>query len=143
MALTAKDVMTTEMITVTPATPLTEFARICAEDNVSGAPVVRVDGALVGIVSKTDLVQRLIEDHPRYGAGGPEQFPSWNEDLRSIEDIMQQDVLTVSLDTPLAEIAQRMARDRIHRVLVMENDKLAGIVTSIDLLAHFPGQVPA
>ena len=134
--LTARDVMTSEMITVTPATPLSEFARICAEDNISGAPVTRVDGSLVGIVSKTDLIQRLLEDHPKHGT--VKEFPIWSEDLRQVGDIMQEDVLTVAPDTPLAEMAERMARDRFHRVLVMENDKLAGIVTSIDLLAHFP-----
>ena len=136
MAMTAKDVMTRQTITVTPATSLTEFARFCAEDNISGAPVVRVDGTLMGIVSKTDLIQRALDDHPRYGS--TEQFPSWNEDIRSVEDIMQGDVLTVAPGTPLPEIAERMSADRIHRVLVMEGDKLAGIVTSIDLLAHFP-----
>ena len=135
MPLTAKDVMTTEMITVTPATPIAEFARICAEDNISGTPVVRVDGTLVGIVSKTDLIQRVL-DAPSYAGTG--SFPTWDDNQLAIEDIMNGDVLTVAPDTPLPEIASRMAADRIHRVLVMDGDKLVGIVTSIDLLAHFP-----
>jgi CBS domain-containing protein len=55
-----------------------------------------------------------------------------------VADIMTEDVLTVVPDTPIAEIAERMARDRIHRVVVLDGDKLVGIVTSIDLLSHFP-----
>jgi len=136
MGMTARDVMTREVITVTPATPISEFARLCTEDNISGAPVTRVDGTLVGIVSKTDLIQRWLDDHPKHGA--PDSFPVWDEDVRQVGDIMQEDVLTVSPETPAHEIAERMARDRIHRVVVIEKDKLVGIVTSIDLLAHYP-----
>jgi len=136
MPLAASDVMTTELITVTPGTPLSEFARICAEDNISGCPVTRADGVLCGIVSKTDLLRRLLEDHPRLGS--TREFPVWDEDVRQVGDIMTEDVLTVGPKTPLAEIAERMARDRIHRVVVMDGDRMLGLVTSIDLLAHFP-----
>ena len=67
----------------------------------------------------------------------------WDKDVRQVGDIMTEDVLTVGPATPLAEIAERMARDRIHRVVVMEGDKMIGLVTSIDLLSHFPKQPAA
>lgn len=136
MPILARDVMTKELITVTPGTPLSEFARICAEDQISGCPVTRADGALCGIVSKTDLLNRLLEDHPRLGT--TREFPVWDEDVRQVGDIMTENVLTVGPTTPLGEIAERMARDRIHRVVVMDGDRMVGLVTSIDLLAHFP-----
>ena len=136
MSDTARDVMTTELITVTPSTSLADFARICAEDGISGAPVVRVDGTLVGMVSKTDLVSRLLEDHPKFGS--TEEFPTWADNLRQVDDIMQSTVATVSPETPLPGIAAQMARERIHRVVVMEGDRPVGIVTSIDLLGRFP-----
>ncbi len=136
MALTAGDVMTTELITVTPSTTLTEFARLCAEDNISGAPVTRLDGTLMGIVSKTDLVQRVMDMHPAHGTVDEPSF--WDQDALQVGDIMSEVVATVPPATTLPEIAERMARDRIHRVLVTDGGKLLGIVTSIDLLAHFP-----
>ncbi|MHC4971328.1 MAG: CBS domain-containing protein [Planctomycetota bacterium] len=136
MALTAGDVMKTELITVTPSTSLTEFARLCAEDNISGAPVTRVDGTLVGIVSKTDLVQRLMDTHPAHGTVDEPSF--WDQDTLQVGDIMSEVVATVPPAATLSEIAERMASDRIHRVLVTDAGKLLGIVTSIDLLAHFP-----
>lgn len=136
MPLTAGDVMTTEVITVTPSTSLTEFARLCAEDNISGAPVTRVDGTLMGIVSKTDLVQRLMDTHPAHGSADEPSF--WDQDTLQVGDIMSEVVATVPPATTLPEIAERMASDRIHRVLVTDGGKLLGIVTSIDLLAHFP-----
>ena len=136
MPLTAKDVMTKEIITVTPATPIIEFARICTEDRISGAPVIRVDGVLVGIVSKTNIIERMLEDGTKYGAST--DFPSWDPDVRTVEDIMQEDVLTCAPDTPLHEIAEGMAEQRVHRVVVIDDDKPVGIVTSIDVLRHFP-----
>ena len=139
MSLTARDVMTTEVITVTPATPLSEFARICADDSISGAPVVEVGGRLAGIVSHTDLIPRLLEKDPFRESGAELDLPVAGREWRQVADIMTQEVLTVAPDTPLKEIAQRMARERIHRVVVMQNDDVAGIITSLDLLAHFPG----
>jgi CBS domain-containing protein len=136
MPLTAGDVMTTQLITVTPSTSLTEFARICAEDNISGAPVTRVDGTLLGVISKTDVVQRLLDAHPHHGT--VDEAAIWDQDTLLVGDIMQEVVATVPPTAPLPEVAERMARDRVHRVLVTEGRKLLGIVTSIDLLAHFP-----
>jgi CBS domain-containing protein len=136
MALTAGDVMTTQLITVTPSTSLTEFARLCAEDNISGAPVTRVDGTLMGIVSKTDVIQRLLDTHPAHGTVDEPTF--WDQDALQVGDIMSEVIATVPPTATLPEIAGRMARDRVHRVLVTDEGKLLGIVTSIDVLAHFP-----
>ncbi|MHC4339261.1 MAG: CBS domain-containing protein [Planctomycetota bacterium] len=139
MPLTARDVMTAEVITVTPSTPLAEFARICSEDRISGAPVVRVDGTLVGIVTKTDLVQRMLDDDPRLGAAGEPELPALGEDVRQVADIMQQEIFTCAPDAPVWELAERMSRHRVHRVLVLDDrDDLVGIVTSLDILGRYP-----
>ena len=129
--------MTTEVTTVTPETSVTDFARTCAEDHISGAPVCTVDGRLVGIVSKSDLLESMLETHPHYGASGDSTV--WEDTEPQISDIMQTEVLTVSPDAPAAEIAARMAAERYHRVVVMAGDELVGIITSIDLLANYPG----
>lgn len=62
----------------------------------------------------------------------------WDQDTLVVGDIMQEIVTTVAPTASLPEVAEHMARDRIHRVLVTDGPKLLGIVTSIDLLAHFP-----
>jgi len=134
--LTAGDVMTREVITVTPATPISEFARICTEDAISGAPVVRVDGTLVGIISKTDLIQGCLDGDSRFGTR--DDRPAWDDPDRQVGDIMVDRVLTASPETPLSNLAERMAAERVHRVVVTENDAVVGIVTSIDLLKHYP-----
>ena len=134
--LTAKEIMTKELITVTPEMPLEDFARVCAEDHVSGAPVCRVDGWLVGIVSRTDLVERVLGDGPKFGSEGTMDLPGIG-DLRQVGDIMQTDVIVVEPDTPLPVIAACMVEKKIHRIVVMDGDQPQGIITSLDLLAHF------
>ena len=128
--------MTSQVITVTPATTLAEFARICTEDNISGAPVMQIGGSVIGMVTKTDLIERLIEDHPTYG-GGESATQAFVHDHREVDEIMNDVVHSVAPDAPLAEIASMMAEHKIHRVLVMEEEKLVGIVTSLDVLQHF------
>jgi len=134
MSLTAKEIMSGDVIAVTPATPLKEFARLCAEDNISGAPVVRIDGTLVGVVSRTDLVRRMLEDDTRFGANEQRSFEL---DERQVADIMNPDVLTVDEDTPVSSIANDMARQRVHRVIVMDNGRVVGVVTSLDVLGSY------
>jgi CBS domain-containing protein len=148
--------MTTEVVTVTPETPLSEFARMCVEDGISGAPVVTVDGRLVGIVSRTDLLEHLLEvgHEGRAGEGlrglfllGEESLDvregmasrSEIESLGQVSDILEPEVLTVAPDLPLAEVARRMWEKRVHRVVVVEGGRVAGILTSLDLLGRFPG----
>jgi CBS domain-containing protein len=151
---TAKDIMTADLLTVTPATTLTQFARILTEDNISGCPVVTVDGRLVGIASKTDLLARLLEGRHDFAASpdfrgllglGEEGIvpgrgtaqESEGEIFGTVEDIMEAEPVTVLPDTSILEVARALAENRIHRVLVVEKGKLRGIITSLDVIAHF------
>jgi CBS domain-containing protein len=156
MAKTARDVMTKDVITVSPSTRLDDVARMFAEDRISGAPVVDATERLVGIVSRTDVITGLLEQSAETAApalrtilGLAETDESEPEDGGDVpepeaiqgmvvEDVMEGDPVTVTPATPLAAIARRMNRERIHRVVVMEDGRVAGILTSIDLLGQFP-----
>jgi len=164
MSLTAADIMTRDVIAVTPSTPVAEFARLCAEDRISGAPVVTADGRLVGVVSRTDLLPALLESGAGTAGegGGAEGFGGDDDDfdalpdperesaaslVGNVDEIMQTDPVTVPPGMLVAEVARRMSKERIHRVLVTEKGKVLGIITSLDLLRHFPaaakGKAPA
>lgn len=150
----AKDIMTADLLTVTPATTLTQFARILTEDNISGCPVVTVDGRLVGVASKTDLLARLLEGRHDFasspdfrgllglgeeglvaGRGSAEE--SEEEVFGTVEDIMQGNPVTVLPDASILDVARALAENRIHRVVVVEKGHLKGIITSLDVIAHF------
>jgi CBS domain-containing protein len=151
---TARDIMTADLLTVTPATTLTQFARILTEDNISGCPVVTVDGRLVGIAGKTDLLARLLEGRHDFasspdfrglmglGEEGLVASPgtaqeSEEEVFGTVEDIMEPSPVTVLPDASVLDVARLLAEHRIHRVLVLEKGKLLGIITSLDVIAHF------
>ena len=55
----------------------------------------------------------------------------------TVEDIMQTDLVTVLPDATVLDVARVLAEHRIHRVLVQEKGKLKGIITSLDVIAHF------
>jgi len=143
IAMNAKDVMTSKVITVTSGTPVSEVARLLFERRFSALPVV--DGErLAGIVSEGDLLHRYeIGTDCALGAEpwwmrlfsadrSPEDYVKSH--ARYARDIMTRDVATVAPDTPLAEIATLLERRRIKRVPVLDEGHLAGIVSRSDLV---------
>jgi len=139
----ASDVMTTTVITVTPDTPVQEVARLLLESGISGVPVVDAQGALAGIVSEGDLIDRVD------GEPGRRRRSWWLELVRPPEDqardylklhgqraqdVMTRDVVSVAEDAPLGEIARLLEKHRVKRVPVLRDGRLVGIVSRANLL---------
>jgi CBS domain-containing protein len=141
--MNARDIMTSTVITVTSATPVSEVARLLFERRISALPVV--DGErLMGIISEADLLHRYeIGTDCAMGGdpwwmrlfsadGSPEEYVKSH--ARYARDIMTADVATVAPDAPLAEIATLLERRRIKRVPVLDQGALVGIVSRSDLV---------
>jgi len=138
----AGDIMTRNVITVSPDTDVAEIARIMLEKRVSGLPVVE-NGAPVGIISESDLLRR-----PETGTEW--HAPSWLElfltrsslaadyvrtHARTARDVMTKELITASEDTPISEIAELLEQHRIKRVPVLGQDgRLIGIISRVNLL---------
>jgi len=139
--LTSADVMTADVVSVEPDTPVRDIAQLLYTRRISGVPVVE-QGRLIGIVSEGDLIG--------HAAAIGEQRRSWwlsafmDDSLsardyakthgRTARDVMTSNVVTVEETTTLAEIAKTLERHRIKRVPVVRNDTLVGIVTRGNLL---------
>jgi CBS-domain-containing membrane protein len=95
MALTVGDVMTHNVITVSPQTPVTEAAERLAANRITGMPVVDEHGNLVGVISEFDII----------GKSG-----------RTVGEIMTRGVISVSPQTPLEEAAHILTGARIRRL---------------------------
>jgi len=152
--LTAKDVMNPEVLTARVDMTVRELAAFLTENQISGAPVVDLEGRLVGVVSVTDVAEN---DAERPDLAGDPSIPTdvrgWEnrmdvEDVRAlhietddllVRDIMTPTVYTVPEDTPVARIAQAMVAGRIHRVLVTHRGRAVGMVTSLDLVGLLAG----
>lgn len=150
----AKDVMTTNVVTVEPDTSVRDIAKKLIASNVSAVPVVERDGRLIGIVSEGDLMRRV--------ETGTERHPSWwlsilrssdegtrdfiKTHARQAAEVMSQPVITVREDTPIQQIAELLEKHRIKRVPVVRGEGIVGIVSRANLvrgLALQPSLQPA
>ncbi len=140
----AGDIMTRDVVTVGPDTPVGNIVQLLLTRGITGVPVVDEAGALVGVVSDGDLLRRV--------ELGTEKTRGWRtfftgtaalaEDyVRShgtlARDIMTRDVYSVGRDTPLAEVAELMEERRVKQVPVLEDGKLTGMVSRANLLRAF------
>ncbi|MCL4503545.1 MAG: CBS domain-containing protein [Deltaproteobacteria bacterium] len=143
--LQARDIMTTEVITVSPETLVSELTKIIAGKNIGGVPVVDAGGLLVGIVTQSDLVERTkdlelgpvinILDFHLYFDLPSHMFKQVQKMLgATVADVMSPKPLTVSPETPIRQIASLMDRQKIHTLPVMAGGKLVGIVGKMDLV---------
>ena len=152
--MNASDVMTRNVLSVRPEATIAEAIRLMLDNRISGLPVLDETGRLVGILTEGDLLRR--------GETGTERHrPRWLEILmgpgrlaeeyvrthgRRIAEVMTRDPVSVSPDTPLAEIVALMERHRIKRVPVLDGEIPVGILSRADLLRSLAGalaEVPA
>ena len=137
----AKDVMTKDVVTVAPDTPVAEIAKRLIERRISAVPVIGAAGRMVGIVSVGDLMRRAESGTARHS-------PWWlrvlavEGDVRDYvrsrgqraSDVMTKEVVTVTERTPLEKVAALLEKQRIKRVPVVRGGKLVGIVSRANLL---------
>ncbi len=138
----ALDIMTTDVITISPDTPVGEIAELLLEKRISGLPVVDKNGKLAGVVSEGDLIHRQ-EIEPNRNRSWWLELLSSREDRardyskfhgRTASDVMTTDVVSVEEETPISEIASLLESKRIKRVPVCRDGKLVGIVSRANLI---------
>jgi CBS domain-containing protein len=144
------DIMQKKVKTIAPDKTLPELERELLRWRIGAMPVVERGGKLVGIVSRSDVVRQLCLERSlgeamadAYRDQTDASFATASqkaiggaignrmERLR-VRDVMIQDVLTVPPDLPVVKAAQLLIERRIHRLPVVENGKLVGIVSSLD-----------
>jgi CBS domain-containing protein len=143
----ARDVMTTDVLTVNQDASVLEAVRLMLQRRISGLPVVDASGALVGMVSEGDFLRRselgTQRQHPRWieffmGAGRlADEYV--HASGRTVREIMTEAVYSVTEEIPLEEIVELMERRRIKRVPVLSGNKITGIITRSNLLRAFAG----
>jgi CBS domain-containing protein len=138
-----KEVMSTNVLTVTPETPLKQVAALLAERSISGVPVCDAEGKIVGVISEADILHK--EQGPGARRGGP--F-AWLVDqsryadavkaaARTAKDAMTTPPITIGPERPVSVAAKTMIERRVNRLPVVRGDQLVGIVTRADLVRAF------
>ena len=142
---TARDIMTTSVVTVKPDASIKELVKILGEHRINGVPVVDENSRLAGIVTEADIVDQCKKLHiPSFfnfldGIIFLENPAHLEEEIKkmagtTVGDIMTTNVRTVTPDTPVQDIATVMAEQHINSIPVMEGEKLAGIVGRWDVV---------
>ena len=143
--LKAKDLMTRDVITVTPETEVTEIARLLLERRFNGVPVVNRNGDLVGVISQSDLIAEqkklpipsvftiLDAFIPIYPPGKMAKEVQKIAAMKASQ-AMTADLVTVGPEEGIDEIASIMVNKSIHTIPVLEGGKLVGIIGKEDIL---------
>ena len=117
----AKDVMKTEVVTVSPSAPITEAALSMREEDIGALVVVDDEGRPIGIITDRDIVVSVVAN-------------SKNPLEILIEEVMTKKLILVQEDASIFEILKILAKNNIRRVPVMRRGKLVGIVSVDDLI---------
>ena len=142
---TAKDIMTTPVITILPDADVTEAARLLLDKQINGLPVVDALDNLVGILCQSDLV------HMQKSLPIPSLFTLWDGFVplssaalietevkriaaSKVSQAMTTKIVTIPPDMGLDEIAALMVDKKFHTLPVVENGRLIGIVGKKDIL---------
>jgi CBS domain-containing protein len=124
-SLTVGALMSTDPIVVPADAPLTQAAELLERHHIHGLPVVDAFGGVVGVVSQTDMLRARTTD---------DLWSRW-PGLR-VRHLMSSPALTISADADLAEAANRMELERVHRLVVVGPDGRSpvGVLSTTDLV---------
>lgn len=161
--ITAADLMSPDVLTVPEDMTVRELAGFLMDHEITGAPVVDAEGRLTGVVSVVDIADMAAgeeedaDDAPAAAPAGAEAeerigfFARAFRDVLSagekkdlvltgddgevrVGEIMNPDVYSVPEDATVSEVASTLLNHHVHRVVVIEEGKVQGIITTSDLL---------
>lgn len=141
----AEDIMTREVISIREDASVRELAALLLTNNISGAPVVDVQGSLVGVVTESDLIFQNKKVHLPTAVAILDAFVflerpgRTEEELKKIAgtrvgDICSRKLVTVTPDTELEELATLMAEKKVHTLPVLKGELLVGVIGKSDII---------
>jgi len=129
-----RDIMETRLQAVSPDVPVLEAVTTMSEQHLSALPVLDLGGAIVGVISTTDVLQAEAEADDAEARAA--LFESSN-----VSDLMTARVRTIEASAEIADAAQQMLYLDVHRLFVVEEDKLVGVVSQTDIVRAVADQL--
>jgi CBS domain-containing protein len=137
-----KDIMTTELVSVTPKTSYADAAKLMHAHGVSSLPVCDDSGAIVGVLSEKDLFRAMFPGYIEFSTTpaafiDEESFEDRIDELRSVpvESFMEHKIHTIGKEEPIMKAGGLMLAKHIHRLPVIEDGKLVGMVSREDVFS--------
>ncbi len=118
--LRARDVMSTNVISVQKDAPIFEAVELLVENNISGLPVVEDDMTLAGILSEKDVVELF--------------YDSEQAENKTVEDYMTYPAVYFEDNNALSNVCDFLGKNIFRRVPVTSDGKLVGIISIRDIL---------
>lgn len=145
--VTANDVMEREVVKLSPEMSLHDAWKVFTEHRISGAPVVNEEGILVSVLSQSDLLRESFSNgstggtcayHYSLSWWGEDFIPNREEQLDklTVEEAMNPYVITASPEDSVPALAADMRSRRIHRLIITNNKRVVGVVSTSSLLRH-------
>lgn len=143
--LTAQDIMTREVITVNENTSVRELATLLLTSNISGVPVIDDAGAVIGVVTESDLIFQNKKVHVPTAFALLDAFVflerpgKMEQELKKmagskVGDICSRKLISVGPETELEELATLMTDKKIHTLPVMAGGQLLGVIGKSDII---------
>jgi CBS domain-containing protein len=118
----AKQLMTTDVVTVTKETPITEVVQLMVDHNITGIPVVEEDMTLVGMVTEKDILRLL------YAGEGAKRKP--------VEEFMTRPAIHFDEEESLRDISDCLMSYDFRRVPITSGAKVVGVISRHDILKY-------
>ncbi|HEX9895419.1 MAG TPA: CBS domain-containing protein [Gemmatimonadales bacterium] len=125
--LLVSDIMQADVRTIAADAPVADAIMALADSHISGLPVLDRTGQLVGVVSSTDILAAEAES---VEGGGLNQVATHTR----VSEIMSRQPKTVDPTTPVKVAAQEMLYLDVHRLLVVKDGKLMGVISQSDIV---------
>jgi len=157
----ARDLMRSQVVTLSPDASIREAVETLQDDHLGGVPVVDESETVVGFLSLADIARiehlqgdRLAEARGDRQLSNPigealeeeslddEEFAGredYSPELLGRETVgqwMTRGVVAIAPDAPLKEVCATMVRESVHRLVVLERGRLAGIISTMDIVRH-------
>ena len=140
-----KEIMTRDIITLTPETDITEAARLLLENHINGAPVVDAAGVLVGILCQSDLIAQqkklpipslfsFLDGFIALTSMKQLEKEAQKIAATTVAEAMSRDPVTVKPDSQIETVAALMVDHSFHTLPVVEEGRLVGVVGKEDIL---------
>ena len=156
----ASDLMQGGLITLSADAPLGDAIRTFEENRISGAPVTDRTGKLVGVLSMSDVARtdhvrggRIETERADYYLANPlddegdtymsevEGYSPVTGGTETIRHWMNPAIISLRRDASLKEVCEIMARERVHRVLVAEDEVVFGIISTLDVVRFLANEL--
>jgi len=140
--MNAGDIMVRDVITVGTDVEIEELCEIMQIHNIKGVPVVDDEERLIGIVTQDDLVygqmgvRENVKESREIGQlvrGGPPMAGGEEDGPRFVAEIMTSPAISAEEETAVEDLCRTMWTLRIHRIPILRNGRVTGIVSSMDL----------